>query len=172
MDLDLSKLRSLRHLHIDNWSPRSISVAAGCRVHASWRPPLQGREWLLSPCWQRPGISLASLQVNIAGISMLTPGHTQAIQTILWCQTGLELLRVESATLGSKDMPLIFPRESIERLKTPLRVDICTTHGCWVDKSSIPASKHMVIKTVGPVYGRGQGLPKRLQLLISRMSLQ
>ena len=170
MDLDLLDLQKLRALHIDTWSPKSSSVTAGGGVHAEWRPPLGGREWLLSPCWQVPGTALASLKVN-AKISALTDNHTHAIQSILECQTGLELLRVASATLGSKNMPLAFQIKSIERRETPLRVEICTAHGCWIDESIYP-SRTLVIKTDGPVYGRGQDAPNQLRRLISSMSLQ
>ena len=137
-DLNLSSLQSLRRLHIEDWSPRSsISVTAGCRVDVLWRLPLTCEDLLLGPCWQSPGTALASLQVN-AGSSMLGPAQTQAIQKTLKYQTGLELLRITSATLGSKEVPLTFPRERSECLRALLRIEICTTQGCWIDEKSFP----------------------------------
>ena len=153
-DLDLSRLQSLRRLHIEDWSPRSISVTEGCRVHAVWKLPFKGQEWLLSPCWQIPGSALASLQIN-AERSMLTPVHMRAIQAVLKSQTGLELLKIASVTLGSKEVPLTFPREPTECLMSPLRIEICTTQGCWIDES-IPPTENLVIKIDGPICGRGQ----------------
>ena len=153
VDLDLSRLQSLRCLHIVDWSSRSISVIASCQVHAVWQVPVRGGEWLLSPCWQDPGTALASLQVN-AGGDTLTSVHTHAIQTLVKCQTALQLLSIRSGTLGSREVPFTFPRECIERLQTPLKVIVYTTHGCWID-NNIPLRRtniHMDFKLGGPLH--------------------
>ena len=64
----LPRLQSLRHLHIEGWSPSMLIVPPACQVHAVWKHRAQegkSREWFLSPCWRAPGIGLASLDAGL-----------------------------------------------------------------------------------------------------------
>ena len=150
--LNLSGLHRLRCLRIVNWSPNSINVQAGCKVHAVWQPyepqeknPRPGttaqgifavkpwiacQEYILSPCWTDPGANLVSL--HIEGSSGLAGDEIHAINAVLQSQQSLESLKITSCLVGLKEDPLMLPSYCREGLNTPLQVDISTMMGCWL----------------------------------------
>ena len=160
IDLDLSSAQTLGRLEIENWSPKNIKVAAGCRVYAVWQPPatasvtknLKIHSWLQSPCWRAPGTNLAALHIE-----HLMWHHADAIQlsafcAILECQHELETLRIEVLCLGSSVMLLNMLFPYFKGMKTPLRVDICTEAGCYLTlDETLCLSKTLVLNMMGPV---------------------
>lgn len=171
--LDLSGLRRLRCLHIVNWSPNSISVTAGCQVHAAWQPyhaqekhpgpctTAQGffatrpwiacQEWLLSPCWTAPGTNLVSFQLDCEYSPV--GNQMQAINAVLKRHQRLELLKNTSCHMGSKDEPLMLPSHCSEGVNTLLRVEISTMLGCWLNlDDTSPAQKSIALNTQGSVH--------------------
>ncbi len=146
IDLDLSCVRSLRCLHIEDWSPKSIRTAAECRVHAMWQHSKKGQEWLLSPCWRADGTNLASLHVYAKRVG----GHEvmRAFRTILRRHDGLELLVIASGDLCSKKMPLAFPPCCFDSLKAPLRVELDTWREGWLHLDKSDSLGRMVVFNV------------------------
>ena len=156
--LDLSSLRSLRHLGIENWSPQSLKVANGCQVHAMWQQSETGgdREWLLSPCWRAPSVNMVSLHLERKSVTQ--PGEMCAIQTILECQTGLELLRIKTNRFGSRRVPITLPTHRCEGQASPLKIEISTRNGCWIClENEGPSRKKLTLKIEGPL---NQKFPK------------
>ena len=156
IDLDLKGVQSLRHLYIENWSPKSISVTESCRVYAMWQY-LQAQyptelDWLISPCWSTPGTALTSLTFDAPRMSGDLAMY--AVHEIVECQAGLKHLRIKvRATLGCKEEPLTFPALCNDGLEAPLRVEISTGAGCWlhVDEDT-PSGRALVLRIKGPIY--------------------
>ena len=163
----------LPRLEIENWSPKNIKVAAGCRVYAVWQPPatasvtmkLKIHSWLQSPCWRAPGTNLAALHIE-----HLMWHHADAIQlsaicAILECQHELETLRIEVLCLGSSVMLLNMFFPYFKGMKTPLRVDICTEAGCYLTlDETLCLSKTLALNIVGPVLVPMQAAPGNVVL--------
>lgn len=146
IDMDLSCVRSLKCLHIEDWSPKSIKVAAECRVHAAWQQPKKGQEWLLSPCWRADGTRLASLHVYAKRVG----GHEvmRAFRTMLRRNDGLELLVIVTGDLGSRKVPLAFPPYCFDSLKAPLRVELDTWGEGWLHLNDSGALGRIVVFNV------------------------
>ena len=62
-DLDLTSLPSLRRLHIENWSPESISVTTRCRVHANLAAAKEG--------WNFPSLAIEHAIGSLALVGQL-----------------------------------------------------------------------------------------------------
>ena len=158
LDFDMSGVQSLRQLHIEDWSPRSITVAPGCRVYAKWHaagsPVLQIRQWLQSPCWRASGTDLAALHVKYS--KGFGPNGVRALQTILECQHGLERVTIHTAgSLGTKAVPFAVPSHEITNLEKLLRFEISTSSGCWLlVHDTTPLGKTVTLDTKGPLYVR------------------
>ena len=138
-DLDLTSLPSLRRLHIENWSPESISVTTRCRVHAIWQQPrkdgiflpcYRARDWLLSPCWTAPSIHLAPF--NICDQGIIDIDEVRALQRLLERHHELKVLRITTGQLGSKGVPFAFPPHIYERQDSHMRAKIRTSTGLWL----------------------------------------
>ena len=156
IDLKLSCVPSLRTLHIENWSPKSISVAASCRVHAVWQQPELPltRWWLLSPCWKDPGTRLTHLHFQDKHECILHSDTKQihAIHDIIACQDGLETLKIEATVWGSEAGPFIFPSFN-KGLGSALRVEIGTIKGCWLLLDELtPFNNNVVLTIEGPLH--------------------
>lgn len=159
IDLDLTCVQSLRHLHIENWAPRSIGVTRGCRVHAVWQYhddddawyPIS-LDWLGSPCWSTSGTALASFTFDASRLYLVSA--VCAINRIMECQNGLELLKIAARHngLGWKDAPLKFPSQCDDGLRVPLRVEINTRLRCFIHlDDDTPLGKAIVLKIKGPI---------------------
>ena len=151
VDLDLLQVQSLRHLHIENWSPKSLNVAPRCRVYVKWEEP---QEWCpqeplpLYPCCTDPGINLVSVHMDLKVILI-----ANALHVVLECHRGLESLRLAFTKVGSIEAPLHFPAAYLQGLRAPLTVEISTTGGCWLQLNAMtPFSNKLVLNTTGLVH--------------------
>ena len=154
LDLDLTCARSLRRLHIESWSPRSIKVATGCQVFAKWQC-IDGEalEWLRSPCWRSTGINLVALHVEDKQAQSYGPDQVEAIRTIIECHDRLEAVVINTVKVGSEEMPLNVTSGHHRRAEIPLSVEITTSEGCWLHLGDTsPLSKALVLKTKGPLH--------------------
>ncbi len=157
IDLDLSYVQSLRSLHIENWSPKSISVTASCQLTAVWQQPEVGstRLWLHSPCWRDPAINLALLHVQDKHECIWHSDTRQihAIHETVACQDGLEALRIEAMVWGSEEGPFSFPSCLQKDPDSALRIEISTIKGCWllVDEFT-PFNGSVVLSIEGPLH--------------------
>ena len=162
LDFDISGVQRLRHLHIEDWSPRSIITAPGCRIYARWHAAephslkpigVATRQWLQSPCWRASGTNLAALHVEHSlGFG---PTGVRAIQTILECQHGLERVTINTAagSLGTEEIPFTVPSHDITNLDKLLRVEISTSSGCWLlVRDTMPLGKTVTMDTEGPLH--------------------
>ncbi len=156
IDLDLTGVQSLRHLHIENWVPKSIDVTSGCRVHAVWHyhKARYSREldWLDSPCWSNSDTALASLTFHAPRIHWDIA--VDAIYRIMECQVGLEFLEINAHTytLGWKEVPFTIPSQCNDGLRAPLRIEIWTRRGCYLKLDDTPLGKAVVLKIKGPIF--------------------
>ena len=165
--LELAKLHSLRHLHIENWSPKSINVIACCRVYATWRhtPAIRTKPqvWLHSPCWTSPRTKLVSLQVDVMQRQFAEPNEIRAIMSIVECHAGLESVRVTASRLGSEGVPFLLPILCSEGRTAPLKAEIKTSHGCWLGLTeTLPSNKAFILNIQGPLH---VGLPATREVL-------
>lgn len=155
IDLDVSGAQTLRRLQIENWSPKSIRAAAGCRVHAVWQPPanikvakkMTVHSWLQSPCWRAPGTNLAALHIE----HLIRHDFIQ-LSAILERQHLLETLRITLADAGSPDslLNMLFPY--FKGMKTLLKVDISTVAACFLNvHDMLCLCKTLVLDVKGPV---------------------
>ena len=156
LDLDMACVQSLRRLHIEDWSPKIITVAKGCRVYAKWqRRDKRALEWLDSPCWGSSDIALASLHVEDKYRWSFQPSQDEvdAIQTILQCHDELKSLTIDSITLESEEVPLILASHDPRTIGVFLRADITTKHGCWLHlHDTSPVSENLSLNTKGPLH--------------------
>lgn len=164
--LELADLHSLRHLHIENWSPKSIDIIACCRVYATWHSPKERddpQQWLLSPCWKASDINLVSLRIDIKQKSYAERTWIRAIMIIMECHAGLELVKVTALSFGSKEVPFEIPTRCDEDRSSPLKVEINTRYGCLLAlTAALPSSKALILDTKGPLY---VGLPATREIL-------
>ena len=159
-DLDLSSAQSLGRLQIENWSPKSIKVAACCRVYAVWQPPanasaakrLTVHSWLRSPCWRAPGTKLAALHIEHRSLLWEEAIPLSTIRAILECQQELETLNIATERLGSPVELLNILFFCFEGMKTPLKVDMSTEAGCFLHPDdTLCSSKTLGLTVKGPV---------------------
>ncbi len=151
VDLDLSHVQTLRGLHIENWSPKTINASAGCKVHAVWSMSGQTKRgdstWLSSPCWRNPDVNLASLIVEGLDTAVI---QADLIHTIMECHIKLECLRIQGKKIGSEKAPFAFPSNYVKSLNSPLMVNITTPKGCWLYwDDAILSSKHLMLQIKG-----------------------
>ncbi len=155
VDLDLSRAESLRHLHIEDWSPRSFNVTPRCRVYAKWEKPVvmyTQYGWSRSPCWIDPSINLICFHMDTAGFIRGT-SLGGALHTILENHDGLESVRIALTRVGSVDAPLTFPTAYLQGLRACLTIEISTIDGCWLQLDDItPFSGRLVLNTKGPLH--------------------
>ena len=158
LELDISSAQNLGRLRIENWSPKSIRVTQGCRVYAVWQPPATPtvapnmQAWLHSPCWRAPGTKLAALHIEHHCLLWCGLIQLSAIRAILKRQHELETLKIAVERLGSPEMPLNILFPDFNCMKTPLRVDIRTQAGCFLNPSdTLCLSETLGLDIKGPV---------------------
>ena len=162
MNLDLSHVRSLTHLHIVNWAPKKINVKPGCRVYSKWESPhtlpyvdisKNRLPWVLSPCWTDSSSKLVSFHINQRTLSASGHRTLHAFRTMMEFCEGLESFRCALVTLGSKKLPIVFPASPLRGPRAPLIVEIITSGGCWLQVDDMTClGKGTVLKTEGPLH--------------------
>ncbi len=157
--LDLSQVHSLRLLHIENWSPKSINVTSGCQVYAKWEDPQEYPEhpedqpdWLLSPAWTAWSSNLVSFHLE-EDYERSAHDAVHALHTIMECHERLKSLRLAVYDVGSRQTPLTFPASHLKGLRASLTVEITTTVGCWIQLDDMtPFSNQLVLNIRGPLH--------------------
>ena len=141
LDLHLLSVHSLRRLHIEDWSPRTLTVPICCQVHAIWswssrytKRMHETPKWLVSPCWKAPRTKIASLVADYKEIEdILEKADMQG------CLSQLESLRLYYSGYPITSMVLKLSHlHSLRQLTienwSPESIEVsahCEVHAVW-----------------------------------------
>jgi hypothetical protein len=139
-DLSFLKFRALKHLHLQNFAPKSVALPPDCKLHASFNCPSSNADdlgdWLgASNVWKDLFWCLASFQVT-STYSLNQPARAD-LTDILSRVQGTEYIHLSLPTLGSDREPLLIAHDSCQGLALAQTVRILCQGVCNIKITGI-----------------------------------
>ena len=136
-DIDLSSLHALKHVRIDNFTPRWLDVPDGCLLHVAWDgvgahdSNFDGWARRMQLLWEEQSNCLGSLQICFQNEEWHSY-NMAALRTMLTGDQELAFISLCSPELGNDEQPFLIDSSSCQMLALAKRVRFRAAKVCSI----------------------------------------